>query len=406
MGAAAAIEAAWRAHWARLLALLVRRFRDVDLAEECLQEAFAAAATAWASGIPDNPAGWLLTAAERRGLDRLRRRATHARKAHFLVDDEETPPVEPADRDAIPDERLALITLCCHPALSPEARIALTLRLVGGLAAAEIARLFFVSETTMAARLTRAKHKIAAAGIPFRLSSSGELGERLGGVMRVIYLIFTEGYAPSSGDRVVKSELCAEAIRLGLVLCDAAPGHAEAAALTSLMMLHNARRDARADGAGQIVLLRDQDRSLWKWDEIAAGRALLERALKAGLPGSYALQAAIAAEHLEPETDWTHIAALYGALERALPSPAVRLNRAVAVAEAEGPAAGLALLEGLDDALGRTSQLSAARAEFLMRLERFAEAAAQFELAIGLSGTSVERAFLEGRRASAVASGG
>jgi RNA polymerase sigma-70 factor (ECF subfamily) len=375
----------------------------VDLAEECLQEAFVAAAAGWASGVPDNPAGWLLTAAERRGLDRLRRRATQSRKAHLLVDDEETPPVEPAERDSIPDERLALITLCCHPALSPEARIALTLRLVGGLAAAEIARLFFVSETTMAARLTRAKHTIAAAGIPFRLPSSGELGERLGGVMQVIYLIFTEGYAPSSGDRVVKSELCAEAIRLGLVLADAAPDHAEATALTALMMLHNARRDARADAAGQIVLLRDQDRALWRWDEIEAGRVMLERALKAGRPGSYALQAAIAAEHLEKTTDWPHIAALYGALERALPSPAVRLNRAVAVAEADGPAAGLALLEGLNEALGRSSQLPATRGELLMRLERYGEAAAQFGQAIGLAGTSVERVFLEGRRAEALA---
>ncbi|BCW90213.1 hypothetical protein sos41_33810 [Alphaproteobacteria bacterium SO-S41] len=395
MSAARVLEIAYRAHWARLIAVLTRRFGALDLAEDCLQEAFAAAAEAWRREVPDNPAAWLLTAATRRALDRLKRQATAARKAHLLADDAVSDDDEPARDSDIPDDRLALIALCCHPTLSPEARIALTLRLVGGLTAAEIARLFFVQEATMAARLTRAKQKLAAAGIPFRLPSADALRERLDGVMAVIYLIFTEGYAPTGGDRVVRGELCAEAIRLGEMLLEIVPSEPEAAGLLALMRLHNARRDARTDATGAIVLLRDQHRTLWRWDEIAAGQALLARA---GTDGSYGLQAAIAAEHVNDTTDWARIAALYAALERVTPSPAVRLSRAIAVAEAEGPAAGLALLEGLDAALVRSAHLPAARAEFLVRLERLDEAAAQFDIAIVRAGTRQERAFLEARR--------
>ncbi len=395
---AAAIESAWRTHWARLLAVLVRRFRDVDLAEECLQDAFAAAAAAWAGAAPANPPAWLLTTAHRRALDIKRRRATAARKAHLVMEDDTMEPEAPFDTAQIADERLALISLCCHPALSPEARIALTLRLVGGLTTAEIARLFFVAEPTMAARLTRAKQKIAAARIPFALPSPGELRERLGGVMAVVYLIFTEGYAPSSGARIVRDELCAEAIRLARLLCEIAPGEREAAGLLALMLLHHARREARADAAGGVVLLRDQDRGLWRADEIDEGRRLLDRA---GDEGSYALQAAIAAAHVAPETDWARIAALYGRLEAVTPSPAVRLNRAIAVAEAEGPAAGLALLEGLDAALGASPSLPVTRAELLVRLGRRAEALPHYDAAIARTTLDAERDFLKRRRAAA-----
>lgn len=400
MSAAAAIESAWRTHWARLLAVLVRRFRDVDLAEDCLQEAFAAASAAWARSPPANPPAWLLTAAHRRALDVRRRRATAARKAHLVMEDDTMEPDAPGEAAEIADERLALISLCCHPALSPEARIALTLRLVGGLTTAEIARLFFVSEPTMAARLTRAKQKIAAARIPFALPSPADLRERLAGVMAVVYLIFTEGYAPSSGERVVRDELCAEAIRLGRLLVEIAPGEREAAELLALMLLHHARREARTGANGETVLLRDQDRGRWRLDEIAEGRRLLDRA---GDEGSYALQAAIAAAHVAPETDWPRIAALYARLEAVTPSPAVRLNRAIAVAEAEGPAAGLALLDGLDAALGASAALPVTRAELLVRLGRFAEAVPLYDLAIARTALAAERDFLTRRRAAAAA---
>ena len=306
----------------------------------------------------------------------------------------------PTQDSDIPDERLALMTLCCHPALAPEARVALTLRLVGGLTTREIARMFFVQDSAMAARLTRARHKIAAARIPFELPDAAVLHERLSGVKAVIYLIFTEGYAPTSGPALMRTELGDEAIRLGRALAQAAPTDEEARALLALMLLHHARRDARSDAAGRVVLLRDQDRSRWRQDEIAEGRSLL-----AGIAGDgpYALQARIAAAHLMPQTDWREIAALYARLEMLTPSPAVRLNRAIAVAEADGAAAGLALLEGLDAASGGGMSLPAARAELLVRLGRDADALAQYDAAIAASGVAPERAFLEARRAEAAA---
>jgi len=350
--------------------------------------------------VPDNPAAWLLTVARRHALDIQRRRATARRKAPLIAEDEAVTPDWPTRDADIPDERLALMTLCCHPALAPEARVALTLRLVGGLTTREIARMFFVQETAMAARLTRAKHKIAAARIPFELPDATVLHERLSGVKTVVYLIFTEGYAPTSGASLMRGALCEEAIRLGRVLSQAAPDDGEARALLALMLLHHARRDARTDAAGHVVLLRDQDRTLWRGEEIEEGRRLL-----AGVAGEgpYALQARIAAAHLMAQTDWSGIAALYARLERLTPSPAVRLNRAIAVAEAQGAAAGLALLDGLDAPTGGSMGLPAARAEFLVRLGRDREALAQYDAAIAASGVTPERTFLEARRAEAAA---
>ena len=376
------------------------RFRDLDLVEDCLQEAYARALTAWADEAPNNPAAWLLTVAQRRVLDVLRQRAAHARNAHLVAEDEAVAPVLPASDAEIPDERLALMTLCAHPALSPEARVALTLRLVGGLSTAEIARMFFVQEATMAARLTRAKKKISAAKVPFELPDASVLNERLSGVATVIYLIFTEGYAPTSGEALTRPDLAGEAIRLARLLRQLVPGDQSARGLLALMLLHHARRDARADAHGGVILLRHQDRSLWHWTEINEGLALL-----GGADGEtdYGLQASIAAEHLKPETDWRKIAALYERLERSTPSPAVRLNRAIAVGEAEGPAAALALLDGLDDSLGGSMGLPATRAEFLVRLGRHAEALMHYNAAIAACEVAPERALLERRLGEAAA---
>ncbi len=382
--------------------MLSARFRDLDLVEDCLQDACTRALTAWAAGAPENPAAWLLTVAQRRVLDVLRQRAVHTRKAPLIAEDEAVEPVLPATDSEIPDERLALMTLCAHPALSPESRVALTLRLVGGLTTAEIARMFFVQEATMAARLTRAKKKIAAAKVPFELPGADVLSERLSGIATVIYLIFTEGYAPTSGEALTRPDLAGEAIRLARLLRELAPGDQSVRGLLALMLLHHARRDARADANGDIVLLRNQDRTLWRWDEIDEGRALLE---SADGETDYVLQAAIAAEHLNPETDWRRIAGLYERLERSTPSPAIRLNRAIAVGEADGPAAALALLDGLEDSLGEGMGLPATRAELLMRLGRHREALAHYDMAIAACRVAPERAFLERRRGEAAAKG-
>ncbi|GAA3155060.1 sigma-70 family RNA polymerase sigma factor [Planomonospora alba] len=394
-----AVEQAYRRHWARLLALLTAELRDLDLAEESLQDAFAAAVAAWPPE-PDNPPAWLLTTARRRALSRLRREAVAARKLPLLVVDDRP---EPA---GIPDERLRLIFTCCHPALSMEARVALTLRCAGGLTTREIARSFLVSETTMAARITRAKKKIAQAGIPYRIPAGPELAGRRDGVLAVVYLIFTEGYAPTGGDRLIRADLAAEAIALGRMLRELLPADPEADGLLALMLLHHARRDARLGPSGELVRLPDQDRSRWHREEIGEALSLLEAVRPGGpgdrFPGPYLLQAAIAAEHAvagrAEDTDWPAIARLYGRLEEIAGSAVVRLNRAVAVAEAEGPEAGLELLDGLDGTMGRHHLFHATRAELLRRLGRDREALDAYGRALEAVGTDPERAFLLSRR--------
>jgi RNA polymerase sigma-70 factor, ECF subfamily len=403
VSAAAEVERAHREHWARLLALLAGQLRSLELAEESLAEAYASALAVWPSrGVPDQPAAWLLTTARNRATDALRREAVLARKLPLLVVPDAVPPREPVH---IPDERLRLLFTCCHPALAAESRVALTLRCVGGLSTAEVARAFLVSEPTMAARITRAKKKIAQAGIPYRVPGAAELPERLGGVLAVLYLVFTEGYAATEGETPVRVEPAAEAIRLARVLVDLLPAEPEPTALLALMLLQHSRRDARLDG-GRLVLLPDQDRSRWHPAEIAEGVALVRTAarLRAGSPaGPYLLQAAIAGEHAVAarpgDTDWAAIARLYADLERLTGSPVVRLNRAVAVAEHAGPRAGLALLDGLDERLPRYHLLPAVRADLLRRLGRAEEAARAYRQALELAGIAAERDFLRARLA-------
>jgi RNA polymerase sigma-70 factor (ECF subfamily) len=399
-----ALSDAWREHWARLMAILVQQHGDLDLAEECLADAFAAAAESWVGGVPDRPAAWLLTVARRRAVDRLRRRTRLAQRLPLLVRDAE-PAAWPDDRDAdgLPDERLRLVCTCCHPALSHEASVALTLKLVGGLSTREVARSFLVSETTMAARITRAKRKIALAGIPFRVPDASELPARLARVCAVTYLLFTEGYAATAGPQLQRRELCAEAIRLQRLVVELVPDDPEALGLLALMLLQHARRDARVSD-GRLVPLAEQDRDRWHGDEVAHARALLESsAALAPTPGGYTTQAAIALEHLRAptagETDWRRICRLYAHLEAVAGSPVVRLNRAVAVAEADGAQAGLALLDGLEASLPRYHLLPATRAELLGRLGRLPEAAQAYDVALDLVATEHERAHLENRRA-------
>jgi RNA polymerase sigma-70 factor (ECF subfamily) len=403
VSSAAAVEQAHREHWGRLLALLTRLVGGLDAAEEALQDAYATALTAWErDGVPRRPDAWLLTAARHRARDRFRREATLARKLPLLVGPEvEDGPEAGADEmSTIPDERLRLLFTCCHPALAVEARVALTLRLLGGLTTAQIAHAFLVPEPTMAARITRAKKKIAAAGIPYRVPPDAELPARLAGVLAVLYLVFTEGHAATSGAEPLRRDLCEEAIRLARVLVALMPDEPEAAGLLALLLLQHARRDARVDAAGRLVLLPDQDRSLWDAGQIAEGLALLRAAT--GPPGPYLLQAAIAAEHARApaaaDTDWGRIAALYAALEELTGSPVVRLNRAVAVAEVTGPAAGLDLLDGLD--LPGFHLLPATRADLLRRLDRPAEARRHYQEALALAGNAADRDFLTSRLAA------
>jgi RNA polymerase sigma-70 factor (ECF subfamily) len=399
-----AAEQALREHWGRLLALLTGLFGSLDVAEDALQEAFELAVAAWPrDGVPDRPEAWLLTAARRRALDRLRREATLARKLPLLVQpDTVAGPEEVAEHmSTIFDDRLRLLFTCCHPALAMDARVALTLRCLGGLTTAEVARAFLVPEPTMAARITRAKKKIAAAGIPYRVPADAELPERLAGVLAVLYLVFNEGYAATTGDAAIRRELCDEAIRLTRVLLRLMPDEPEADALLALMLLQNARREARVDAAGRLVLLPDQDRSRWDADQIAEGLALLHRAGARRRAGPYLLQAAIAAEHGQArhaaDTDWAAIAALYRALEDLTGSPVVRLNRAVAVAEAAGPAAGLALLDGLDARLPAFHLLPATRADLLRRLGETEPARHEYARALRLAGNAADRDLLRRR---------
>jgi len=365
----------------RAVATLIRVLGEFDLAEEAVQEAWVVALQRWpADGIPRNPGAWITTTARNRAIDRLRRERVLQEKLAAL---EALATEEP---DEVPDDRLRLMFTCCHPALAAEARVALTLRTLGGLSVPEVARAFLVAESTMAKRLVRAKRKIADAGIAYRVPEDEELPYRLPSVLAAVYLIFNEGYTASTGAALVRRELCAEAIRLGRLLVELMPEQREPRGLLALMLLHHARRDARVDADGRLVLLADQDRSLWHADEIEEGRALVATAAA----DQYGLQAAIAREHVAPVTDWARIAELYAALD---PSPVIELNRAVAVAMAEGPEHGLAVIDGIEG-LDAYYLLHSARADLLRRLGRTEEAREAYGRALALATNPVERAFL------------
>ncbi|WP_132284728.1 RNA polymerase sigma factor [Kribbella sp. VKM Ac-2568] len=392
----AEIAAVFRAEHGRAVAVLTRVFGDLDVAEDAVQEAFAAAIEKWpAAGLPPSPAGWIITTARNRAIDRLRREASRADKqaqAALLHAQD-----EPVEEGAVRDDRLRLIFTCCHPALALNVRVALTLRLLGGLTTTEIARAFLVPEPTMAQRIVRAKAKIRAAGIPYRVPYEADLPERVRGVLAVVYLIFNEGYAASSGDELIRTELCQEAIRLGRLLVDLMPDEPEAVGLLALMLLQESRRPARTAADGTLVRLPDQDRALWDRALITEGQDLVRRCLRRGQPGPYQLQAAVNAVHSDAataaETDWGQIVQLYDHQLAIAPSPVVALNRAVAVAEISGPAEGLALVDDLD--LGGYYLFHAIRADFLKRLDRATEAAAAYEAALALTTNTTEQTFLQ-----------
>ncbi|MGK5740084.1 RNA polymerase sigma factor [Micromonospora sp. URMC 103] len=401
-----AITRAHQEEWARLVAGLTRRFGDLDVAEEATAEAFVAAAERWPrDGVPPSPGGWLATTAARKAIDRLRRESQRdAKHQAALIVRDDTPP-DPTG--PVEDDRLRLIFTCCHPALASEARVALTLRLLGGLTVAEIAHAFLVSETTMARRITRAKAKIKAARIPYRVPSADDVRERLAGVLAVVYLVFNEGYLASEGDDAVRVDLTDEAIRLGRLLRTLLPNHGEVTGLLALMLLTDARRPARVSRTGELVTLDEQDRGAWDRALVAEGRALIRERVEAVAaggdpPGRYQMQAAINAVHMDApsarDTDWSTIAALYGRLVLLDPSPIVRLNRAVAVAEVDGPGVGLAEVDRLAKVLDGYHAFHAARADLLRRLGRGGESRAAYDRAIGLAGNPAERAYLTRRR--------
>ncbi|MFJ7071884.1 RNA polymerase sigma factor [Streptomyces sp. NPDC098781] len=390
------VEAVFRAEYGRAVAVLVRFLGDIDLAEEAVQDAFTIALRRWPeTGVPPSPAGWIITTARNRAVDRLRREATRDRRqaqAALL-----NAPDAPREEGPVRDERLRLVFTCCHPALAVQARVALTLRLLGGLTTAQIARAFLVPEPTMAQRLVRAKAKIRDAGIPYRVPRDADLPDRLSGVLAVVYLIFNQGY---EGD----AALCAEAVRLGRLLAELMPDEPEATGLLALMLLVESRRPARQDEHGTLVPLPEQDRGLWDRDLVAEGQSLVRRCLRRGKPGPYQLQAAIQAVHSDAptarDTDWEQIRQLYDHLMAVAPSPVVALNRAVAVAEVEGPAPALDLVDALD--LDTYHVFHAVRADLLRRLGRGTEAVRAYERAVELTQNPAERGYLERRRGELV----
>jgi RNA polymerase sigma-70 factor, ECF subfamily len=400
------IERVFRAEYGRAVSVLVRVCGDIDTAEEAVQDAFAAALERWPlTGVPPSPAGWIITTARNRAVDRFRRESSRdARQAAAvaLLEWHDSERSELGEEEAVRDDQLRMIFTCCHPALAPSVQVALTLRLLGGLTTAEIARAFLVPEATMAQRLVRAKGKIRDARIPYRVPETHELPQRLRAVLAVVYLVFNEGYAASEGDRLIRDDLCAEAIRLGRLLHELMPDEPEVMGLLALMLLIESRRAARTTADGAMVLLAEQDRTSWDRALIAEGQALVRRCLAIDRPGPYQLQAAVNAVHADAtdagDTEWRQILALYDLHLSIAPTPIVALHRAVAVGEVEGPATALGIVDGLD--LGGHHMYHAVRADLLRRLGRTGDAAAAYDAAIALSGNAAERAFLERRRDS------